>query len=209
MIACMFSKVGLATVAATLLSSLVALPAHALQCAKETFERTSFVVCTVDPARSDLRLYWKSAGGKPYRTFSNLAETLQGQGRSLNFAVNAGMYQTDFSPLGLFIENGEELRPADTTSIEGPPKQVPNFYKKPNGIFFWRGNCRRSAHGRVSKNATGRPLCDPIGPDAGHRKRTAPCAHTRLFRQDTPKWRRRLRQWSDTVRDQRSKRQFS
>ncbi len=136
MIACIFSKLGLATVAATLLCSLVALPAQALQCSKETFERASYVVCTVDPATSDLRLYWTSAGGKPYRTFSNLAETLHGQGRSLNFALNAGMYQTDFSPLGLFIENGEELRPADTTSIEGPPKQVPNFYKKPNGIFF-------------------------------------------------------------------------
>jgi uncharacterized protein YigE (DUF2233 family) len=136
MIARIFSKVGLAMVAASLLSCLAALPAQALQCAKESFERASYVVCTVDPATSDLRLYWKNAEGKPYRTFSNLAEALHGQGRSLNFAVNAGMYQTDFSPLGLFIENGEELRPADTTTIEGPPKQIPNFYKKPNGIFF-------------------------------------------------------------------------
>jgi uncharacterized protein YigE (DUF2233 family) len=54
----------------------------------------------------------------------------------LVFAINAGMYQSDFSPVGLYVENGDELRPADTTTIEGRPGQIPNFYKKPNGIFF-------------------------------------------------------------------------
>ena len=34
------------------------------------------------------------------------------------------------------MENGEELRQADTVTIDGPPRQAPNFYKKPNGIFF-------------------------------------------------------------------------
>lgn len=51
-------------------------------------------------------------------------------------AFNAGMYQSDFSPLGLYVEDGEALRPADTTSMNRPPRQIPNFYKKPNGIFF-------------------------------------------------------------------------
>lgn len=70
------------------------------------------------------------------RTFSNVAAAVSDQGLELVLAINAGIYQSDFSPLGLHIENGEQLRPAVTASIEAPPSQVPNFYKKLNGIFF-------------------------------------------------------------------------
>lgn len=120
-----------------LFALLVTQPAaQSRQCSEESFEGAGYVVCTIDPTASDLQLFWKDGEGKPYRTFSNLAEAVGGQGRELVFAINAGMYQTDFSPIGLHVENGEELRPADTASIDGPPRQVPNFYKKPNGIFF-------------------------------------------------------------------------
>jgi uncharacterized protein YigE (DUF2233 family) len=111
--------------------------AQARQCSEESFEGAYYVVCTIDPAASDLQLFWKDAEGKPFRTFSNLAEAVGGQGQELVFAINAGMYQTDFAPMGLHIEKGEELRPADTATIDGPPRQVPNFYKKPNGVFFF------------------------------------------------------------------------
>ncbi|MBL8908769.1 MAG: phosphodiester glycosidase family protein [Rhizobiales bacterium] len=119
-----------------LFAALVAQPVQAQQCATEAFEKVSYVVCSVDPAASDLRLFWKNSRNEPYRTFSGLARALRNQGHELVFAVNAGMYQSDFSPLGLFIEEGEELRPANTTTIEAPPREIPNFYKKPNGIFF-------------------------------------------------------------------------
>ncbi|MCO5073806.1 MAG: phosphodiester glycosidase family protein [Rhizobiaceae bacterium] len=110
--------------------------AHAQQCAKERFEDTGYVVCSFDPMKSDLRLFWKSPKGEPYRTFSNVAAKVSVEGRELGFAVNAGMYRSDFSPLGLYVENGRQLRPVDTTSIDKPSGQVPNFYKKPNGVFF-------------------------------------------------------------------------
>lgn len=119
-----------------LLSAAALQPAKAQQCAEESFEGSGFVVCTFDPATSDLRLFWKDAEGRPFRTFSNLAASVRNAGRELVFAGNAGMYQTDFTPLGLYVEHGEELQQADTTTIERPPRQVPNFYKKPNGIFF-------------------------------------------------------------------------
>ena len=110
--------------------------AQARQCAEESFEGASYVVCTIDPAASDLRLFWRNAAGKPYRSFTTVADAVRGQGRELVLAINAGMYRRDFSPVGLYVEDGQELQPADTTSIEGPPRQIPNFYKKPNGIFF-------------------------------------------------------------------------
>lgn len=128
---------GLPQLGLALLSTLVvSLPAHAMDCDEERFEDASYTVCTVDPATSDLRLFWKNAAGEPYRLFSNLAETLRSEGKQLAFAVNAGMYQPDFSPLGLYIEDGRQLRPAVTATVEGPPGKVPNFYKKPNGVFF-------------------------------------------------------------------------
>lgn len=119
-----------------LLAALAAPPAQARQCIEESFEGAAYIVCTIDPAASDPRLFWKDAGGRPYRTFSRLARAVDGEGRKLVFAINAGMYRTDFSPIGLHIEHGEELRPADITTIDGPPRQVPNFYKKPNGVFY-------------------------------------------------------------------------
>lgn len=131
------SHSALAPAALVLLSVVVAQPAaQAQQCREQSFEGAGYVVCTIDPAVSDLQLFWKNAEGQPYRTFSNVAKAVSNQGQDLVFAINAGMYQSDFSPLGLHVENGEKLRPADTTSIEGPPREIPNFYKKPNGIFF-------------------------------------------------------------------------
>ncbi|MGN6487700.1 MAG: phosphodiester glycosidase family protein [Devosia sp.] len=110
-----------------------------MDCDEESFENASYTVCTVDPATSDLRLFWKNAAGEPYRLFSNLAQALRDEGKQLVFAVNAGMYQSDFSPLGLYIEDGRQLRPAVTATVDGPPGKVPNFYKKPNGVFFLGG----------------------------------------------------------------------
>ncbi|MBY5539096.1 hypothetical protein HFO60_03355 [Rhizobium leguminosarum] len=110
--------------------------AHAEQCEQESFEEAKYVVCTLEPGKADLRLFWKNADDAPYRTFSSLAEAVRAEGRTLAFAVNAGMYRTDFSPMGLYVENARELQRANTTKAESSTGQVPNFYKKPNGVFF-------------------------------------------------------------------------
>lgn len=132
-----FLRCVLPAMALGLFALLVTQPAaQARQCSEQNFEGAGYVVCAIDPEAEDLRIFWKDADDKPYRRFSKLAEAVGGEGRELVFAINAGMYQTDFSPIGLHIENGEELQPADTVTIDGPPRQVPNFYKKPNGVFF-------------------------------------------------------------------------
>ncbi|MBY5715506.1 hypothetical protein HFO33_02640 [Rhizobium leguminosarum] len=110
--------------------------AHAAQCESETFEEAKYVVCTLEPGKADLRLFWKNADGAPYRAFSSLAEAVRAKGRTLAFAVNAGMYRADFSPMGLYVENAREMKPANTTEAESSAGQVPNFYRKPNGVFF-------------------------------------------------------------------------
>ncbi|MBB3590754.1 uncharacterized protein YigE (DUF2233 family) [Rhizobium sp. BK529] len=111
-------------------------PAPSQPCTRQTFEGAAYIVCSVDPAKADLRLFWKDAAGKPYRGFSNLAAAVTGQGHRLIFAMNAGMYREDFTPMGLYVEDGEALIPVNR---EAPPKvsgPVPNFFKQPNGIFY-------------------------------------------------------------------------
>ncbi len=111
-------------------------PVLAGPCAPETVENTNYVICTVHPAKADLRLFWKGDDGAPYRSFPGIADAVTAKGKTLVFALNAGMYHEDFSPIGLYVEDGRELRPVASVK---PPKAsgpVPNFYKNPNGVFF-------------------------------------------------------------------------
>jgi uncharacterized protein YigE (DUF2233 family) len=105
-------------------------------CKAQSFEEASYAVCSIDPKNARLRLFWKSADGEPYRAFSHVAQAVATEGKHLTFAMNAGMYTDDFKPIGLYIEDGNELRPANTVEIKGPAGMIPNFYKKPNGVFF-------------------------------------------------------------------------
>jgi uncharacterized protein YigE (DUF2233 family) len=120
----------------TLLSAAATATAEAEPCRSESFEGTSYVVCSFDPTKDNLRLFWLRTDGKPYRTFSALAADLETKGKSLRFAINGGMYRDDFRPVGLHIENERELTPVNTASRSGSPSQIPNFYKKPNGVFY-------------------------------------------------------------------------
>lgn len=122
--------------AAILISIIAPASAQAKECRDVPFEGPSYVVCSFNPATEKLRTFWRDSNGKPYRTFGALAADLEGKGKSLRFAMNGGMYEGDFDPVGLYIEEGRELAPANTKTLTGRPSQIPNFYKKPNGVFF-------------------------------------------------------------------------
>jgi len=126
--------------AVVLLSLAVPAIAHAEPCRTQSFSRASYLVCSFDLTRDDLRTYWRRDDGQPYRTFTALAEDLERNGKSLRFAMSGGMYRDDFRPVGLYIENGRELAPANTTTLTGAPSRIPNFYKKPNGVFYLGNN---------------------------------------------------------------------
>ncbi|MDM9625315.1 phosphodiester glycosidase family protein [Rhizobium sp. S152] len=105
-------------------------------CEAASFGGASYAVCTVKRDADAVHLFWRGADGQPYRTFSALADAVQARGQTLAFAMNGGMFDDDFSPVGLYVEDGRELRPVNTASRLGSPASVPNFYKKPNGVFF-------------------------------------------------------------------------
>jgi uncharacterized protein YigE (DUF2233 family) len=113
--------------------------ASAEPCRHETFEEASYIVCSFDLAKDDLRMAWKSGEGVPYKTFDALAEALKAEGPTLAFAMNAGMYDENFAPVGLYVEEGKELAPANTKTVTGAPQNIPNFYKKPSGVFYLTG----------------------------------------------------------------------
>lgn len=93
-------------------------------CRDVIFEEQSFVLCTAD-ANSRISLALYDGAGRPC---GNLAALSRAQ--RFDFAMNAGMYHEDKSPVGLYVESGRELAPLNTDDAEG------NFFMKPNGVFF-------------------------------------------------------------------------
>jgi len=81
-------------------------------------------------------MFWQDGAGDAYRTFPALAAALEGEGAKLAFAMNGGMYDESFAPIGLYVESGKQLAPANTKVVTGTPAEIPNFYKKPNGVFY-------------------------------------------------------------------------
>lgn len=102
-------------------------------CEPKIFDGAKFTVCTFDPRRDDIRLFLSGPDGKPYGSLAALAAALKAKGERLMFAMNAGMFKQDQSPVGLYVENRRKLHEADTRG------GATNFHLKPNGVF-WIGD---------------------------------------------------------------------
>jgi uncharacterized protein YigE (DUF2233 family) len=124
------------TAIAALLLAAFASAAEAAPCRSESFEGMRYWVCSFDLTETDLRIFWRNDKRKPYRTFSALADDLADRGLELVFAMNGGMYGVELRPIGLLIEDGQELRRANMAEPPADVSPVPNFYKKPNGVFY-------------------------------------------------------------------------
>lgn len=98
--------------------------------ARKKNDDKQFVTCIVDPKKQELKIFWKDENEANFKSLGRLKSWLDGQGETLVFAMNAGMFRQDRSPQGLFIEDFIEKIPLDTSSGQG------NFYLKPNGIFY-------------------------------------------------------------------------
>jgi uncharacterized protein YigE (DUF2233 family) len=103
----------------------LAAPALALDCRDIRFEGAPYTICDVAPQQERLQLFLNDAQGKPYGSFAAVEE----EHGPLAFAMNAGMYHDDRRPVGLFLQNGEELAPLVTQPGPG------NFGLLPNGLL--------------------------------------------------------------------------
>lgn len=104
-------------------------------CRATIFEGTGYTVCEVR-AGQDVRLFHTAADGKVYGTFGRVELAVKAEGRRVVFAMNAGMYHGDRSPVGLLVESGTERAPLVTAAGPG------NFGLRPNGVFCVRGDGR-------------------------------------------------------------------
>jgi len=97
---------------------------------EENTDSELFITRIVDPKQSDLRLFWKDDEDTILQSFSRLKTHIENGDKQLKFAMNGGMFQKDFSPQGLYIEDSKMLAPLlHDTSGYG------NFYMQPNGVF--------------------------------------------------------------------------
>jgi len=111
--------------------------AAAPHCAERAFEGTRFTICRFDARTQRLELAVAGRQG-PLRSFAALEAHLGTRAADLVFAMNAGMYDEEGRPIGLYVEDGEERRPLNLRSGPG------NFHLRPNGVFAV------DAEGRVS-----------------------------------------------------------
>ncbi len=119
-----------------ILAGLVSTPAIAEtpmtggNCRKVEHLGTSYIVCTFDPVKDNIRLFSNNRAGKPYGSFAALRDALARDRLSLRFAMNGGMYEPDQSPVGLYVEGGSQQKALDTGTGWG------NFRLLPNGVFY-------------------------------------------------------------------------
>lgn len=103
--------------------------ALAVECRDMAHDDNSYTLCSVAPETETLRLFRSDAADVPYGHFAILDTSLKQNGKALDFAMNAGMYHEDRSPVGHYIEDGQEQM--RVIASDGPG----NFGLLPNGVF--------------------------------------------------------------------------
>ena len=93
------------------LLTLLAGPAAGATCRDMTFEDMPYTICEAHQG-DDLRLFLNGPDG-PYGGFAAIDAALADKGQSLAFAMNAGMFQPDLSPVGLYVEDGKQVTRLD------------------------------------------------------------------------------------------------
>lgn len=98
-------------------------------CSERSFEGSHFTACRYDSGRDELVLADADPHG-PLRSFARLKAALGPRARRLLFAMNAGMYDSAGTPVGLYVEDGAEKH-----AINRHRGGSGNFLMLPNGVF--------------------------------------------------------------------------
>lgn len=102
-------------------------------CSAQTVAGNRYTICRFDMTQTALKMHHSNGSDKAYGSFFALQKSLSGENKRLGFAMNGGMYHSDLSPVGLYIENGIEKKKISTKGGYG------NFHLLPNGVFFIDG----------------------------------------------------------------------
>jgi uncharacterized protein YigE (DUF2233 family) len=107
--------------------------AHAMQSRDVHSEAADYRVVEIDLAQEKLELHWRDGDGHAFAGVDGLRQWGDAQRRTLLFATNAGIYDRQFRPLGLYVEDEQTLRPLNTAQAAG---RSGNFAMQPNGVFY-------------------------------------------------------------------------
>jgi prepilin-type processing-associated H-X9-DG protein len=119
------SKLG-STVA---LWAVTAVPVWAA-CETITAASQSYTACRFEPGEVTIEVRNLDKNGEPFQYLSTLANDVAANGKTLRFAMNAGMYDDNQRPIGLYVENGRQVKKLNRRNGAG------NFHLKPNGVFY-------------------------------------------------------------------------
>ncbi len=117
--------------AALFLLCVTALPGWAADCRDMTHDGARYTLCEAR-AQEDIRLFLNDPDGRVLGQFGAVDRMLRDQGQQLVFAMNAGMYHLNRSPVGLYIEDGVQQMRLITAAGPG------NFGLLPNGVLCLR-----------------------------------------------------------------------
>ncbi|MFK7920539.1 MAG: phosphodiester glycosidase family protein [Bacteroidia bacterium] len=93
------------------------------------FKDASFDVVKVNELAT-LEFLSRDENDKPFTSFKAVDASVPQGDKKLVFATNGGIFEPDFMPSGLYIENAKTLSPLNQKKAKG------NFYLEPNGVFF-------------------------------------------------------------------------
>lgn len=99
-------------------------------CTALKYERQFYTVCAPVSETTQLEVFNLDGTGQPFRYFSALAQALASDGKNLGFAMNAGMFDENQRPIGLYVEDGKQAKKLNRRNGTG------NFHLKPNGVFY-------------------------------------------------------------------------
>ena len=102
--------------------------APAPACEAKTFEGSAFTVCRFDARGETIELIEGS------RSLAEVEARLGNRARHVKFAMNAGMYDEEGQPIGLFIADAKVGKRINLRSGSG------NFHLLPNGVFAQGAN---------------------------------------------------------------------
>jgi len=108
-------------------------PAHALDTRAVDDGEDRFDLVELDLAHDRLELHWQDDAGSALASIEGLRTWGHARDRELRFAANAGIYDREFKPLGLYVEDGVTRRPLNTAKPRGASG---NFSMQPNGVFY-------------------------------------------------------------------------
>ena len=82
---------------------------------------------------SKLNLVLNDRQNKPFKKFSAIQKSYPNC--QISFAMNAGMYHANFTPVGLYVEDSKQLY-----QLNQQKNLFGNFFMQPNGVVAWNNN---------------------------------------------------------------------